>query len=77
MTASRVAAHCLFAYWLTLIPADHAGRTYAAWGGVYIVSALIWVRLAEEVHPDRWDGIGGAICLAGAALILWSPRVHA
>jgi small multidrug resistance family-3 protein len=69
-----VASLCLFAYLLTLVPAEHAGRTYAAYGGVYILSALLWLWAAEGVRPDRWDVGGAAICLAGAALILWGPR---
>jgi small multidrug resistance family-3 protein len=68
------AALCLFAWLLTLVDAEHAGRTYAAYGGVYIVSALVWLRFAEGVKPDRWDLVGAGICLLGAAVILWGPR---
>jgi small multidrug resistance family-3 protein len=64
----------LFAYLLTLVDAEHAGRSYAAYGGVYIVSALLWLWAAEGVKPDRWDLLGGAVCLLGAAIILWGPR---
>ncbi len=69
-----IASLCLFAYLLTLVDAEHAGRTYAAYGGVYIASALCWLWLAEGMKPDRWDGLGAAICLIGAAVILWGPR---
>lgn len=69
-----IASLCLFAYLLTLVDAEHAGRTYAAYGGVYIISALFWLWLAEGVKPDRWDVGGAAICLLGAAVILWGPR---
>jgi small multidrug resistance family-3 protein len=65
---------CLFAYLLTLLEAEHAGRTYAAYGGVYILSALVWLWLAEGVRPDRWDLTGTALALTGAAIILWGPR---
>lgn len=65
---------CLFAWLLTLVDSDHAGRAYAAYGGVYIVSAIVWLWLVEGARPDRWDMLGGAICLGGAALILWGPR---
>ena len=69
-----VASLCLFAYLLTLAEAEHAGRTYAAYGGAYIVSALGWLWVAEGVKPDRWDLVGASVCLAGAAIILWGPR---
>lgn len=72
--APGLASLALFAYLLTLVDAEHAGRAYAAYGGVYIVSALFWLWAAEGVKPDRWDAIGAAICLAGAAVILWGPR---
>lgn len=65
---------CLFAYLLTLIDAENAGRTYAAYGGIYILSALLWLWAVEHVKPDRWDISGAAICLVGAAIILWGPR---
>ena len=65
---------CLFAYLLTLIDADQAGRTYAAYGGVYIASALVWLWLAEGARPDRWDIAGACVCLLGAAIILYGPR---
>lgn len=64
---------CLFAYLLTLIDAEHAGRTYAAYGGVYLMSAICWMWLAEGIKPDRWDAVGTAICLVGAATIFWAP----
>jgi small multidrug resistance family-3 protein len=69
-----VAALCVFAWLLTLVEAEHAGRAYAAYGGIYIVCAIAWLWAAEGARPDRWDLLGGAICLAGSALILWGPR---
>lgn len=69
-----VASLALFAYLLTLVDAEHAGRSYAAYGGVYIASALAWLWLAEGVRPDRWDLAGAAICLVGASVILFGPR---
>jgi small multidrug resistance family-3 protein len=69
-----IASLCLFAFLLTLVDAAHAGRTYAAYGGVYIVTALIWLWFAEGVTPDRWDIAGAALCIAGAAIILSGPR---
>lgn len=69
-----MACLALFAWLLTLIDAPHAGRTYAAYGGVYIAAALAWLWAVEGVRPDRWDLIGVGICLAGAGVILFGPR---
>jgi small multidrug resistance family-3 protein len=69
-----LASLALFAYLLTLVDVEHAGRSYAAYGGVYIAAAVLWLWLAEGVRPDRWDSIGAAICMAGAAVILFGPR---
>lgn len=64
----------LFAYLLTLVPSDAAGRAYAAYGGVYIIASLMWLWAMEGVRPDRWDIAGAALCLIGAAVILFGPR---
>lgn len=69
-----VASLLLFAFLLTLIESRFAGRAYAAYGGVYIATALAWLWLAEGGRPDRWDLIGVAICLVGAGIILFGPR---
>ena len=62
-----------FAWLLTLHPSA-AGRTYAAYGGVYIVAALIWLWRVDGIAPTRWDILGGAICLTGMAIIALQPR---
>ena len=72
--APGVACLILFAWLLTRVEADAAGRAYAAYGGVYIAASLLWLWLVEHRTPDRWDMIGAAICLAGAAVILFGPR---
>jgi small multidrug resistance family-3 protein len=64
----------LFAYLLTLVESDAAGRAYAAYGGVYIVASILWLWSIEGARPDRWDLIGATVCLAGAAIILAAPR---
>ena len=64
----------LFAWLLTLVDSDAAGRAYAAYGGIYITSALLWLWIVEGVRPDRWDLGGAALCLAGAAVILFGPH---
>lgn len=64
----------LFAWLLTLVDTNAAGRAYAAYGGVYITASLVWLWIAEGVRPDRWDLVGAAICLIGASVILFAPR---
>ena len=69
-----MASLALFAYLLTRVESDAAGRAYATYGGVYISASILWLWLVEQKAPDRWDLIGTAICLSGAALILMGPR---
>ena len=69
-----VASLVLFAFLLTRIDSLYAGRAFAAYGGVYIAAALGWLWVVEGTRPDRWDLIGGAICLVGAAIIVLGPR---
>ncbi|MBY8824659.1 YnfA family protein [Sphingomonas colocasiae] len=66
----------LFAWALTMVESALAGRAFAAYGGVYIVASLGWLWAVEGARPDRWDIMGGAVCLLGAALILFGPRGH-
>jgi Uncharacterized conserved protein len=73
-TIPGVISLILFAMALTRIEAASAGRAYATYGGVYIVSSLFWMWCVEGVQPDRWDTLGAAVCLAGAAIILSGPR---
>jgi small multidrug resistance family-3 protein len=63
-----------FAWLLTKIETDGAGRAYAAYGGIYIVASLAWLWAAEAKVPDRWDVMGGTICVLGALVILYGPR---
>jgi small multidrug resistance family-3 protein len=69
-----VAALVAFAWLLTRVDADFAGRAYAAYGGVYILASLAWLWLVEKRAPDTWDALGGALCIAGAGVILFGPR---
>jgi small multidrug resistance family-3 protein len=69
-----LASLALFAFLLTRVDAAFAGRAYAAYGGAYIVASLLWLWFVEETRPDRWDLLGVAICLFGAAIILWGPH---
>lgn len=62
-----------FAWLLTLHPFA-AGRTYAAYGGVYVTVALLWLWLVDGVAPDRWDLVGATVALAGMSIIAFAPR---
>ncbi|MCA9014852.1 MAG: hypothetical protein RLO18_27670 [Gimesia chilikensis] len=64
----------VFAYALTRIDSSHAGRAYAAYGGIYIVSSLLWLWVVEKTQPDRWDALGATICIFGTLIILFGPR---
>ena len=72
--APGVVSLILFAWLLTLVDSDAAGRTFAAYGGIYIAASLGWLWLAEGIRPDRWDMLGALICVAGASVILFAPR---
>ena len=67
------ASLALFAWLLSLHPTA-SGRVYAAYGGVYVSAAILWLWLMDEVRPTRWDLLGAALCLAGMAIIMFSPR---
>ncbi len=69
-----IAALVLFALLLTRIDSVYAGRAFAAYGGVYIAASLAWLWAVEGARPDRWDAMGAAICIIGAAVILFGPR---
>ena len=69
-----MASLAAFAFLLTFAESEAAGRAYAAYGGIYICASLGWLWAAEGVRPDRFDILGAAICLAGAAVILFGPR---
>lgn len=68
------AALAAFAIALTFVDTGHAGRAFAAYGGVYITASLGWLWLVEGVRPDRWDLAGLALCMIGAATILLPHR---
>ncbi|TPW33881.1 YnfA family protein [Oecophyllibacter saccharovorans] len=64
----------LFAWLLTFAPSDQAGRAFAAYGGIYIVTALLWLWLAEGTRPTWWDLAGAGLALLGAVVILLGTR---
>lgn len=63
----------LFAWLLSLHPTA-AGRIYAAYGGVYIGVAILWLWLVEGIKPTHWDLLGAAVALLGMAIIMFAPR---
>lgn len=65
----------LFAWLLTLHPSA-AGRTYAAYGGVYIAVALAWLRIVDGTQLTMWDVFGASIALAGMAVIVMQPTAE-
>lgn len=68
------ASLALFVWLLTLHPTA-TGRVYAAYGGVYVTIAIGWLWIVDAIKPSRWDLLGVALCLAGMAVIMFSPRV--
>jgi small multidrug resistance family-3 protein len=60
--------------WLLGLHPTAAGRTYAAYGGVYVSVALAWLWVVEGIRPSGWDAIGVALCLSGMAVIMSAPR---
>lgn len=69
-TALTLAA---FVWLLTLHPAA-SGRIYAAYGGIYIFTALMWLKFVDQVALSRWDIVGGAVVILGALLIILQPQ---
>ena len=65
----------LFVYGIipTLQPANF-GRVYAAYGGIFIISSLIWGRIVDKKQPDRYEIIGSFVAVCGALIIFYSPR---
>ncbi len=63
----------LFVWLLTLHPTT-AGRVYAAYGGVYVATAVVWLWLIDGVRPTTWDIVGSLVAVSGMALIMFAPR---
>jgi len=57
----------------TLQPANF-GRVYAAYGGIFIIMAILWGWKIDGFIPDKYDIIGGIVSLAGMAIIMFAPR---
>jgi small multidrug resistance family-3 protein len=52
----------------------HFGRVYAAYGGIFIVMAMMWGWLIDKIQPDKFDIIGSLIALTGVGIIMYWPR---
>ena len=50
------------------------GRVYAAYGGIFIIMALVWAWKVDGFHPDKWDIIGALVAIVGACIIIYMPR---
>ncbi|MCQ2036312.1 YnfA family protein [Stutzerimonas kunmingensis] len=63
----------LFAWLLSLHPTA-AGRVYAAYGGVYVGVAILWLWVVDGIKPTSWDFVGSAVAMTGMAIIMLGPR---
>jgi len=63
----------LFAWLLSLHPTA-AGRVYAAYGGVYIFVAILWLWAVDGIRPTLWDVVGACVAMLGMAIIMFAPR---
>jgi small multidrug resistance family-3 protein len=63
----------LFAWLLSLHPTA-AGRVYAAYGGVYVFVAILWLWSVDGVKPTAWDIVGSVVAMLGMAIIMFAPR---
>lgn len=66
----------IFAWALTRVPSEAAGRVFAAYGGVYIAASVLWMWLVERQTPTRWDLTGAGVSLLGAVIILGGARLR-
>ncbi|MFC3715562.1 YnfA family protein [Luteimonas soli] len=60
--------------WLLSLHPQAAGRTYAAYGSIYVAMALVWLWAVDGIRPDRWDVLGASLALGGMAIIAFAPR---
>ncbi len=68
-----IASLALFVWLLTLHPTA-SGRVYAAYGGVYVCMAVVWLWAVDGIKPTSWDLIGASVALLGMAIIMFAPK---
>ena len=71
--APAAASLALFVWLLTLHPAA-AGRVYAAYGGVYVTVAILWLWAVDGIRPTAWDLTGASVAIIGMAILMFAPR---
>lgn len=64
-----------FALLLTRVEAAYAGRSYAAYGGIYVAASLFWLAYVEKSRPLWSDWLGVALCIVGASVVLLGPKL--
>lgn len=60
--------------WLLTLHPTAVGRVYAAYGGVYVAMAILWLWTVNGIRPTVWDLVGAAVALIGMAIIMFAPR---
>ena len=60
--------------WLLSLHPTAVGRVYAAYGGVYIATAILWLWVVDGIRPTTWDIVGSLVALTGMAIIMFAPR---
>ena len=60
--------------WLLTLHPTAVGRVYAAYGGVYVVMAILWLWTVNGIRPTTWDIVGSIVALLGMAIIMFAPR---
>lgn len=60
--------------WLLTLHPTAVGRVYAAYGGVYVAMAILWLWTVNGIRPTLWDLVGAAVALIGMAIIMFAPR---
>ncbi len=60
--------------WLLTLHPTAVGRVYAAYGGVYIATAIMWLWAVNGIRPSMWDIVGSLVALLGMAIIMFAPR---